>query len=284
MKTKIRKVCESSHTASSVPSDLDTFTPQGESRRALFQRNAGNRSTMLFIVMVSLLSSAFSQDIFETGTFEQSADTDTASTVLLPSPMEKNSYSRKRAYALPAIRNTNGQTIAGATLFFSGVAFEWMVLAPWSVRFSNHLSRYDTVRTEDSQEALGLLLASLPVGMLQISGASVACAGASRLKGTYTELVDPKIDEIHVWIPYIIGWVGRGFGSTLGFIAGFSNSSELSTVASYLSLASEIAWTTSTIMSLVYSSKWRREAVNRLTIAPGYSPKNGTTLTLDWSF
>ena len=244
---------------------------------------SSKRITTLFLGTIVLCASVFSQDIYEVDTSGSATATD-RETVSLPQPMRKPTLSRERVYALPTIKRHNGQTVAGATMFFTGVGLEWLVLAPWSNRLNNTIAQSETVSDEAGEEALLLLLSSLPVGMLQIGGASISCAGASRLRGTYQELVSPDIDEIRVWIPYIIGMIGRGLGGALGFIGGLSNSKELVTVASYTSLGGQIAWTTSTIMSLVYSSHWRKEARYRLAFTPGYSPRYGANLSLGLSF
>ena len=237
----------------------------------------------LLLGAMLLCTSVFSQDIYEVDTIGNTTGNN-RETVALPQPIQKSTLPRERVYAFPTIKRNNGQTIAGATMFLTGIGLEWLVIAPWSSRLNNTIAQSDTISEETGKEALMLLLASMPVGMLQISGASISCAGASRLRGTYQELVSPDIEKIRVWIPYVIGWIGRGVGGALGFIGGLSNSSELITIASYTSLGGEIAWTTSTIMSLVYSSRWRKEARHRLTVTPGYSPRYGANMSLKLSF
>ncbi|MBD3392562.1 MAG: hypothetical protein GF418_10780 [Chitinivibrionales bacterium] len=211
-----------------------------------------------------------------------------------PSRGEYNEYgtpqfqspSSHAPYVMDVIRMKNAQTIFGASMYFSGMALEWTVLQPWAVRFSNHLSNVDpdSISDADAQESLNLLLASLPVGMMQIGGVSVACAGASRVYGAYVEGVSPEVKDAKVWIPYIIGWIGRGASGGLSVMAGLSQSVELSLVASVFGVAGQAAWTTATVMSLVYSGKRRGEARERLSVVPIYSPDGGTGIALQGTF
>jgi len=96
--------------------------------------------------------------------------------------------------------------------------------------------------------------------------------------------VSPEINKVWVWLPYGLGLAGRIIGTFLGFISGLSNNSDLLMVASVCSLAGQTAWTTSTVMSLVYSGRWSGEARQRLTFAPSYSPKNGSGISMVFHF
>ncbi|MBN1756764.1 MAG: hypothetical protein JW863_00510 [Chitinispirillaceae bacterium] len=73
-------------------------------------------------------------------------------------------------------------------------------------------------------------------------------------------------------------------GSVMGFISGFSDNNSLGEAASYVTLAGEVAWTTSTIMSLCYSSKLLKIARYRLAVSPLYSQGHGVNCTMAWSF
>jgi hypothetical protein len=189
------------------------------------------------------------------------------------------------AYALPVINAKNSQTIAGASLFFGSLAIEWGVLEPWAFRFNAHIAaHHDSVTSSDAGEAMGMLAASMGVGMIQIGGATTACAGASRVYGIYRETVSPDVNDVKVWIPYIIGWAARGAGGALGLIGGLSNNYGLSLTASMFSLAGEAAWTTSTIMSLVYSNRWTGKARRSLSVTPFYSQDKGSGLAISGEF
>jgi hypothetical protein len=169
-------------------------------------------------------------------------------------------------------------------VFFTGMALEWGVLTPWSLRFSRHLAAHDTLSAADAGETIDMLLASLPVGALEIVGATAACAGASRVFGISHETVNTDIPDVKVWVPYEIGWICRALGDGLGFLAGLSKNNNLSLVGSGFSLLGEASWTTSTIMSIVYSGRWRNDAQMKLFITPTYAPHRGSGLVLGWNF
>ncbi len=231
------------------------------------------RKCLSLLVMVLFIcgSSASAQGIYEIATTTSRLTGDSTSY-----PSASGILDRKRGYAFPTIRRQNAQTIAGATFFFASIGYKYLVMAPRL----NRIVESGTITSDDIEEARLLTILAVPVDMLRMCGASMACAGASRMRGTYSELVDPGIGEVYVWIPNIIGWVGRG----MGVLFGFTRNRGLHKVAPYFTLAGEVAWTTSTIMSLVYSSKLRSHARHRLTFAPGYSPEYGADCVMEWSF
>ena len=207
---------------------------------------------------------------------------------------------------LSMIRKNSGKSIAGCIVFCVAEGVDWGLLYPWGLRISrrtedlqrrkdaydnNPYNPYATVAEQDAiqreetsllGESMGLLLAGIPVGTAKNLGASIACAGASRVYGSYKVGVDPGIRDIQVWKPYLIGWIFGacsqvlGMVSTVWTIAGDQPPPQIGYVSTGLNIGRDVAWTTASIWSMAYSID-RRSAVRR-RVSLGFCGANGLAL------
>jgi len=141
-----------------------------------------NTGIYFFIILLCYIS-AFAEN---SGIVEDSTmDTNTLQSTLISAEIPP--VNRPELYALNTINSVRNEAIAGSVMFFSGMALEWGVLTSWSMRFNEHLEAQDTVTAKDGEESRMMLIASIPIGVLQIGGASIACAGASRVNGVMSK-------------------------------------------------------------------------------------------------
>ena len=189
--------------------------------------------------------------------------------------------------ALPVIKRGQNRAIAGTVLFFGALAIDYGVMTPWANavanKFSNSKTHDDSANA--ASEALLVLVADVPIGVLRTIGPTIACAGASRAYGAYRDGVDHSIPDILVWKPYIAGWVLGAIGGVCSTLGGLSQSKEVTTVGAVLSLGQEITWGWATIWSLVYSSKKMSMMHDKgFVIFPTTSPggSSGFSMMLDY--
>jgi hypothetical protein len=188
--------------------------------------------------------------------------------------------------AVPVIDRGRNLAVSGTVLLFSSIAVEQLVLNPWGNRVLDKYSR-DTTHEDSAASAGDMLLvvgAGLPVSVLKIVGASMACAGASRAYGAYHDGIDPSTADIHVWKPYVIGWVLGAVGTVTGFIGGLGNSPSMETIGSVFSLGRDLSWSVAAVWSVVYAGKIHHQtAEKRRVLLIPYSDKGcGFTLKMDY--
>jgi hypothetical protein len=189
--------------------------------------------------------------------------------------------------AIPVIKRGQNLAIAGTTLFFSAVAIEYGIMVPWANAIAN---RFNSSKTHDDSlsaatDALLVLVADVPVGILRTIGPTIACAGASRAYGAYRDGIDHGIPDILVWKPYIAGWVLGAIGGLCSTLGGLAESKDVATVGSYLSLGQEITWGWATVWSLVYASTKKKQASDKgFVIFPttSHHGSSGFSMILDY--
>jgi len=120
-----------------------------------------------------------------------------------------------------------------------------------------------------------MLIVSLPVSALKVAGPSLSCASASRIYHEYKVSYDYLIRDIHVWKPYITGWVLGGLGGVFGFVGGSVQSKEFINIGMGLSIGRDIAWGVATIWSVVYAIR-KRSNVKERTSKVSLIPLSGT--------
>jgi len=167
------------------------------------------------------------------------------------------------------LKTGKNRAIAGTVLFFAAAGLEYGVIAPWANRASNSIDDPENPSTEEMNELLTVLIASVPVSALKLAGPLVANAGASTSYETYRDGIDNTIPDIRVWKPYQAGWVFRVVGGFIGFMGGLAGEEGKSatTFGTAIAAVGDVLWGVSCVSSIVYSSKRKGQAEDRLGLS-----------------
>jgi hypothetical protein len=198
-----------------------------------------------------------------------------------PEPEQKTpSVNIQQNSNLMTIKKGRNMAIAGTILYFTGVAVEWPVYYPWAKEISDKAKETDDPGSEDFGDAFLVLLATIPIGALEISGPLIACIGAHKSRRAQRLTGLTKSRKTNVWKPYIIGWILAGVGAGIGAIGGLAEDERIENVGTGFGIGSEVAWSVATIWALVETSKTYKSVSSEsssVSIVPYYSKSgNGT--------
>lgn len=184
--------------------------------------------------------------------------------------------------AVLKIENGNKKAITGAALFAGGIGLEYFIVYPWQNRVQNKMKNAKSYN--DSMDALtqslSLLFVSAPAGAMKIIGPTLACVGATKAYIGYRDGINSDATKIHVWRPYIAGWVLESGSSLLGVVGSLSKTNDFANVALALEIGGDIMWGWATIWSLVYTGNKKTE-VNNQKVSVGIY---GNGLALNYRF